>query len=103
MKYLILFSLLFSFNTYAIDTDKSAHLATSYMLNTAFYGFYHKAFRMPRPEALIFSAFTTLAIGFTKEAMDAIERGDERFDGKDMFYNVLGTGLSVGTVLVFDF
>jgi hypothetical protein len=106
MKYLILLCLLSTINykpCYALESDKAAHLGISYALNTAFYGFNKKALKMDTKNALLFSAFTTLALGFTKEMMDAVERGDERFDSHDFFYDVLGTGLSVGTCLVFEF
>ena len=87
----------------ALETDKAAHLGVSYALNTAFYGFNKKALHMDRTNALVFAAFYTLALGFTKEMMDAVERGDERFNGQDMLFNTIGTGLSIGTCIMFEF
>ena len=85
------------------DTDSATHFGVSYALQTTFYGFNRRALRLERVPALGFAAFTTLAIGFTKEYLDALERGDERIDGRDMLYNMLGMGASIGTCLIFEF
>lgn len=79
------------------DSDKAAHLGVSYMINTASYGIYRRAFGLNQGDALWMSMATTMLIGLTKEALDA------KPDGHDVFANGIGTVLSVGTVLVFDF
>lgn len=100
MKYLLI--MLIGLNCVALDVDKSAHMGTSYILNTTFYGINKKVLKMDTANALLFSAFTTLAIGAIKESIDAIEKNKE-YDGGDMMYNALGVGLSIGTVYIFEF
>lgn len=91
-------ALLLPSNALASDgTDKAAHLGVSYAINTISYGLVKGAFRLDRTQALVVSAFTTLLVGAVKESMD------RDFDAGDMGHNILGTALSVGTVLVFEF
>lgn len=100
MKKMILLVLL-SLPCYAIETDKAAHIGTSYAIQTASYGLAKKAFGMKKTDAIIFSAFTTFMVGFTKEMLDA---GKTRhLDMGDVGANVAGQALSIGTVLMFDF
>lgn len=93
--------LLLSTQCFAIETDKAAHIGTSYAIQTASYGLAKKAFKMDQTNAIIFSAFTTFMVGFTKEMMDAGKT--RRLDMGDLGANVAGQALSIGTVLMFDF
>ncbi len=99
MKHLsIILLLLIALCMPAKANDKMAHLGISYATNTFFYGFYHKAFQLKTHEAIIMSTMTTLLLGATWEMT-----GTTRPDEKDLIYNAVGTGLSVGTILFFQF
>ena len=101
-KLLIVLTLIMSLQARA-DTDSAAHFGMSYAASTFMWGITRKGFGMDNKNAMLFTAFTVLAAGLTKEALDAIERGDEHLDARDMLYNTLGVGASIGTCLIFDF
>lgn len=84
----------------------AAHLGVSYALNTFTYGFATRALHFNRRDALIFSAVSTLMIGAMWEVVEAGPGPNPGFGDnfkRSMLRNALGTGLSAGTVLMFDF
>lgn len=85
------------------DASYHAHLGMSYLLQTTLYGFSHQALTLNKTDAVFFSAFLTTAIGFTKEALDAIANDSGNLDGEDIKANLIGQGLSICTIFVFDF
>lgn len=101
MKKFVLYLLLTCVPGFGLETDKAAHLGTSYAIQTATYGLAKKAFRMKRTDAVIFSAFATFLIGFTKEVLDSGKYG--KLDAGDIAANALGQGLAVGTIFMFEF
>lgn len=101
MKKLLLIALLLSTTSMAIETDKAAHIGTSYALQTAVYGIAHKGFRMDQVDAIVFSAATVFLVGFTKEMIDGGKT--RKVDVGDIGANVAGQALSIGTILMFDF
>ena len=99
MKNLIIKLFLFlSFNVHAIETDKAAHLGISYALTTFTYGFLHKTVGMPVLASSIFAATIVTFGTLCKEGMS-----DSKMDMDDMKANGIGIGLSIGTVLLFNF
>lgn len=83
-----------------VETDKAAHFGVSYAAHTLVYGLSKKAFRMKRTDALIFSLFTTILVTTAAEYMGGPK---SRVDGGDIKANILGSALSAGTILMFDF
>ena len=87
----------------AESPDKTTHLAVSYMLQSAFYGFSKQALGLSRGDAIAFSFFNVLMLGIAKEALDAHAAQRDWIDTGDMSANLLGQGLAVGTIIMFDF
>lgn len=108
-KLSILTLFLFCINSYAEDNNEqfvhdTAHFGASYAINMFSYGLFRKAFKMDQTNALIFSAFTTLAIGFTYKYMEGMESGQMPANlGRAMLLNTAGVGGAVFTVKAFDF
>lgn len=92
--------ILFTSGAFAVETDKAAHFGISYAMQTTTYGFARKAFRMEKTDALIFSLFSTVLLTTAAEYMGG---PNSHFDGGDIQANILGAGVSAGTVLMFDF
>lgn len=96
----ILMLILFTSGAFAIETDKAAHFGLSYAMHTTTYGFARKAFRLEKKDALIFSLFSTVLLTTAAEYMGG---PGSKVDGGDIKANVLGAGISAGTILMFDF
>lgn len=62
----------------------TAHFGASYALNHLFYTINRKGFQMDKGNALVFSIFTTLAIGFTYKYMEAMSQPVGTNVGPDM-------------------
>lgn len=101
MKKLVIAALLFALPAMAIETDKAAHLGTSYALQTFTYGMAHKAFKMDKIDSIVFSTVTVFMVGFTKEMLDGGKT--RKVDLGDIGANAAGQALSIGTILMFDF
>lgn len=76
--------------------DKAAHMGVSYAIYTFNYGFYHKAFQMPKLQSHIFAAANTLFVGLVWEMMG-------NMDANDMLANGLGCTGAFITIDAFDF
>ncbi len=85
-------------------TRGAAHIGVSFALETLTYGFYSKAFTMPRPQALYFSILTTIVIGLTYKEMELMNTpGKGSGDlGRSMLQNAIGTGIAVGGICVYQ-
>jgi hypothetical protein len=84
----------------------TAHFGASYSLSMFTYGFTHKVLGMTKNESFIFSALSTLAIGFMYKAMMASDLPPERGIpglGRAMLMNGVGIGAMGVTVAAFDF
>jgi hypothetical protein len=90
--------MLYSANAQGIGTDKYAHLGVAYATNTFLYGWMHKRMGMPTMASCIFSAAIVSFAGIVKEGFV-----DAHPDMDDMIANEVGIGLSVGTILLFNF
>lgn len=84
-----------------IPGDKLKHIGVSYAIQTVNYEIWKAITNDDKPGSLVMAAVTTLMIGVTKEMVDACKPRGE-FSGSDMLANGLGTGLAVGTTLVFE-
>lgn len=99
MKKFILIVLIFATTSIsAIETDKVAHLSTSFLLTTITYGFIRKTLGAPQTPSVIFSSAIVGFGALCKEGMT-----NSKMDANDMLYDGLGVGLSIGTVLIFNF
>lgn len=81
----------------------AAHFGISYMLNTFSYGVCRKALGLTQKDSFIFSAFTTLAIGFTFKYLEVMNGGNTSSWGSSMLQNAAGVGASIGTMYIFKF
>ena len=83
----------------------AAHVGASYAINTFTYGLARKGFHFEKTDSLIFAAFTTLVVGAMWKVLES--NSLQPINGSDfktsMFRNALGTGLSAGTMIMFDF
>lgn len=89
----------------APDSNTPLHVGVSMALVTGLYftmsGFTGRDVNTRRP-ALLGAASFSLALGFAKETVDAMERRDKRIDMEDMAANALGVGIATGLIYFLD-
>lgn len=74
------------------------HIGMSFVVQTASYGFFRKALKMKKEEAILFSLVTSTMV----TSIYSLQNNSNTL-GRDIGMNFLGAALSVGTCLVFDF
>lgn len=100
--FLSCYSLVFSTNCKANDEllHIAAHVGSSYILQTVFYGINTEALKMNKPTAEALALIETLAIGL---AYKLNEPASIENTMNSMFYNSVGSTLAIGTHIVFKF
>ncbi len=74
-----------------LGADKFMHFGASALIDTACYWTLREGVHLEKTDSLVISAFATLSVGVAKEM------SDEKFSGKDLAWDIIGTG--VGTIL----
>lgn len=109
MKYIIIslmLSCIANADQYLVDASHdstvhaTAHIGTSYIINTFVYGVMYKGLKCDRTDSIFFALFTTLVIGATYKLL---ENPDSSAFGTSMLYNGIGAAASIGTILMFRF
>lgn len=71
--------------------DKFLHFGASALLDTAGYWTLREGVQLKKADALVLAAGATLSLGIAKEFYD------DQFSGKDLAWDIVGTGF--GTIL----
>lgn len=100
-KLLCLIMILASTNSFAqeeklSDSDKQMHMMASYAINYTAYT-YFRSQKISKTRSMIYSSLLTIAVGAAKEATD------ETWSQKDFQADLIGTGVSLGTLIVIEF
>lgn len=74
-----------------LGQDKFLHFGASALIDSACYWTLREGIELPKYNSLAISAAATLSLGVAKEL------SDETFSGKDLAWDIIGTG--VGTIL----
>lgn len=74
-----------------LGTDKFMHFGASALIDTACYWTLREGVHFEKTDSLVIAALATLSLGVAKEI------SDEKFSGKDLAWDIIGTG--VGTIL----
>jgi hypothetical protein len=77
------------------------HFAASGALYTAQYLFMHDVLGCTKTDSFIFSAFSTLLIGFTYKALEQMDQSQNVDFGRPMIYN--GIGVVIPAIVLWHF
>lgn len=77
------------------------HFTSSAALYTAFYSTMHYGLGVSRTDSFIFSAFSTLLIGFTYKYIEQMNQPSNVNFGKPMLYNTIG--VVTPAIILFQF
>jgi hypothetical protein len=82
--------------------DPTADVMLPYGVNLATYGFVSRVFHWDHGDSLLFSTLATLTAGTFAYVVEAADT-HASVNSSGMWRNAIGTGLSAGTALVFEF